>query len=103
SISSNMACRMASRNVISFPPAADPLVGAPFAPAMTTSAPFAKYSLRRASLSSERPLPSSLFPLSGGGRCLPVCQQRLYRQNESVHLRRRNLCPSQIQERSTRP
>src|SRR5215469_7269807 len=102
SISSNMACRIASRKVISLPLVADPLVGAPFAPAMTTSAPFAKRRRPPLRVSSSRSSRLASQLLSPDDRYLPDSRQpRSYRQNESAHRRRRNLCLNQNQQRST--
>src|SRR5689334_17011019 len=104
SISSNMACRMASRKVICAPPVADPLLAPPFGPAMATSAPFAKHSLQQPLPSLGRSWPLALFPLLLGGRCLPDSQQQpSCRQNESAHQLHPTLCLSRSQEPSTPP
>src|SRR5215472_3200996 len=102
SISSNMACRIASRKVISFPLIADPLVGAPFGPGITTSASFARPRRQPLRISWSRSFPLASQPFLTAGRYLPDPRQpRSYRQNESAHPLRRNLCLNQIQERST--
>src|SRR5713101_7987674 len=105
SISSNIACLMASRKVTCVPFEALPFVPDPFVLAMAISAPFWKRSPERPSRFSLPPLsPHSLAtsPRACPSLELPSLQAEV-RRNESARSHRRSLCPTQILELSKPP
>src|SRR5260370_30885425 len=108
SISSNIACLMASRKVTCVPFTALPFGPAPFVLAMAISAPFWKRWQLRPSLFSWE-LPSQAFsPLAFCPSLIschspPHLPQPAYRRNESAHPLHLHPCPIQILELSRQP
>src|SRR5437899_3750456 len=108
SISSNIACLMASRKVTCIPSDALPFDPAPFVLAMAISAPFSKRPPEQPSLFSLAPLSLAFSPLAFGHSQIyhhsqPYAQRAAYPRSESARTRRRCLCQIQTLEPSKPP
>src|SRR3989442_7469620 len=108
SISSNIACLMASRKVTCVPLEGLPFGPAPFVLGIAISAPFSKRPPEQPSLFSLAPLSLAFSPLAFRPSLTlyhsqPHLPQASYRRNESAHSPRRRLCAIQIPEPSRPP